>query len=132
MKTIFTGKLRYSGGPIHPEALSTKQANTVNKHRLYWAAYLHMSRLSRKNMMETSAEFSHNADNDAEIISRFTQIPKWFKKLPRIFPCEEFLEKKPLNSEINAEVLIPLSPLQIYNVYVYPTAIDFGMVIKSI
>ncbi|XP_035722704.1 cilia- and flagella-associated protein 47-like [Vespa mandarinia] len=129
VKTIFTGKLRYSGGPIHPEALSVKQANTVNKHRLYWAAYLHMSRLSRKNIMETSVvKFSHNADNDAEIISRLTRIPKRFKELPRIFPCEKFLDKKPSSSEINAEVLIPLSPLQIYNVYIYPTTIDFGMV----
>ncbi|XP_047351514.1 cilia and flagella-associated protein 47-like [Vespa velutina] len=129
VKTIFTGKLRYSGGPIHPEALSVKQANTVNKHRLYWAAYLHMSRLSRKNIMKTSVvKFSHNADNDAEIISRLTRIPKRFKELPQIFPCEKFFDKKPSISEINAEVLIPLSPLQIYNVYVYPTTIDFGMV----
>lgn len=132
MKTIFTGKLRYSGGPIHPEALSAKQANTVNKHRLYWAAYLHMSRLSRKNMMETSAaKFSHKVDNEAEIISRLTRVSKRFKELPRIFTCDEFLDKKP-SSEINAEVLLPLSPIQIYNVYVYPTTINFGMVIKLI
>ncbi|KAK2584069.1 hypothetical protein KPH14_006516 [Odynerus spinipes] len=67
-------------------------------------------------------------DDDVEIISRLMRVPKQYKELPRILPCNKLFVKKPSISEINAEVLIPLTPTQIYNVHVHPATVDFGMV----
>ncbi|XP_043492465.1 cilia- and flagella-associated protein 47-like [Polistes fuscatus] len=128
VKTIFTGKPRYSIDPIHSETFTAKQANTINKHRLNWADYLHMSQLSRKKMLETSvAELFSDEDNENDIISQLTRVPKKYQELPLLLHCKEFYDKK-LNSEIRNEIFIKLSPLQIYNVYVHPATINFGLV----
>ncbi|KAI4480245.1 hypothetical protein M0804_010243 [Polistes exclamans] len=128
VRTIFTGKPRYSLGPIHSETFTAKEANTINKHRLYWDDYLYMSQLSRKKMLGMSvAELFSDEDNENDIISRLTRIPKKYQKLPLLFTSDKFFDKN-YNSEISTEILTTLSPLQIYNVYVHPSTINFGMV----
>ncbi|XP_015191015.1 PREDICTED: uncharacterized protein LOC107074068 [Polistes dominula] len=128
VKTIFTGKPRYTLGPIQFEAFTGKQANTINKHRLYWADYLYMSQLSRKKMLGMSvAKLFPNDDNDNDVISRLTQVPKKFQELPLTFPCKKFADQK-FHSKIHPKIFTTLSPLQIYNVYVHPAIINFGMV----
>ncbi|XP_034195084.2 cilia and flagella-associated protein 47 isoform X2 [Osmia lignaria lignaria] len=68
---------------------------------------------------------------DREILDRLLRLPKWkYEDMFKTVKCNSGLDKKEvLPSSINTEVLIPLSPLQIYNVRVYPSIFTFGMVV---
>ncbi|XP_076397543.1 cilia and flagella-associated protein 47 isoform X3 [Megachile rotundata] len=71
-------------------------------------------------------------DPDSGIIDRVIGSPKWkFKDMSKIVECNPALQRELLSSRINTEVLIPLSPLQIYNVHIYPSMFTFGMVSNS-
>lgn len=63
--------------------------------------------------------------HDNEIIGKVVHIPKWkYKKVSETVKCYTSVKKL----STSTEVLIPLTPLQIYNVRMYPTLFAFGMV----
>lgn len=72
-------------------------------------------------------------DNDEEIMKRILRAPKWKHDdcsvmVNRFISC---IKKPTLERSIcksKAAILIPLSPLQIYNIRIHPTAFAFGMV----
>lgn len=72
-------------------------------------------------------------DDEEEIMKRLLDLPKWRidKDYSKIISRCMRRVKSPLEksiSTIKAAVLIPLSPVQIYKVYIYPTTFAFGMV----
>ncbi|XP_011873042.1 PREDICTED: uncharacterized protein LOC105564890 [Vollenhovia emeryi] len=73
-------------------------------------------------------------DDDEEIMKRLLRPPKWkplYKNYSKIISRFAGNVRCPLEksiSTIKAAVLIPLSPLQIYKVHIYPTTFAFGMV----
>lgn len=75
-------------------------------------------------------------DDDEEIMKRILRAPKWKHDdyptmVDRFIYCtkKSTLERSICTSK--AAVLIPLSPLQIYNIHIRPTAFTFGMVGNS-
>ncbi|XP_011691903.1 PREDICTED: uncharacterized protein LOC105452479 isoform X2 [Wasmannia auropunctata] len=73
-------------------------------------------------------------DDDEEIMKRLLRIPKWkmlYKDYSKIINRFDGNVRSPLEKSIfatNAAVLIPLSPLQIYKVRIYPSTFTFGTV----
>ncbi|XP_032680467.1 cilia- and flagella-associated protein 47-like [Odontomachus brunneus] len=72
-------------------------------------------------------------DDDQEIMKRILRAPKWkhddYPTMVDRFIC--CMKKPTLERSIctsKAAVLIPLSPLQIYNIHIHPIAFVFGMV----
>lgn len=64
-------------------------------------------------------------DDNEEIMGKVIHIPKWkHKKISETVKCYTSVKKL----STSTEVLIPLTPLQIYNVRMYPTLFAFGMV----
>lgn len=62
-------------------------------------------------------------------MQKVTHIPKWkHKDVSGTVKCLASLGKMLSTLTASTEVLIPLSPLQIYNVRMYPTLFAFGMV----
>ncbi|KAK1123765.1 hypothetical protein K0M31_008460 [Melipona bicolor] len=72
-------------------------------------------------------------DDEEEILQRVVHIPKWkYKNVSETVKCATTLDKKfllPLTT--STSMLIPLSPLQIYNIRMYPTLFAFGMVVPK-
>lgn len=76
-------------------------------------------------------------DDDEEIMKRILRAPKWKPDdYPTMVGKSIYCMRKPvLERSIctsKAAVLIPLSPLQIYNIYIRPTKFAFGMVTQNI
>ncbi|XP_036142840.1 cilia- and flagella-associated protein 47 [Monomorium pharaonis] len=90
---------------------------------------------SKKELLSKKSLPTKITDDDEEIIKRLLRSPKWkvlYKDYSKII-SRYFAEsvKYPLKksiSAIKAAVLIPLSPLQIYKVHIYPATFTFGMV----
>ncbi|XP_043513633.1 cilia- and flagella-associated protein 47-like [Frieseomelitta varia] len=69
-------------------------------------------------------------DDEEEILQRVTHIPKWkYKNVSETVKCATTLDKKISALTTSTSVLIPLSPLQIYNIRMYPILFAFGMVV---
>ncbi|KAG7200973.1 hypothetical protein KM043_003330 [Ampulex compressa] len=63
---------------------------------------------------------------DEELLRRFLRPAKW--SYERVVPCKDLaLVRSPISNTLD-KVLIPLSPLQIYNVHIFPTMFTFGLV----
>lgn len=73
-------------------------------------------------------------NDDEEIIKHLLSSPKWkplYKNYSEIIDKFARSLRCPFKKSISttkAIVLIPLSPLQIYNVHIFPTNFAFGMV----
>lgn len=73
-------------------------------------------------------------DDEEEIMKRLLRSPKWklsYKDYSKIINRFTGSARSPHRKSIlttKAAVLIPLSPLQIYKVHIYPTSFAFGMV----
>lgn len=76
-------------------------------------------------------------DDDEEIMKRLLRSPKWkllHKDYSEIISRFTGNVKSSLEKSISTTktaVLIPLSPLQIYKIHIYPTTFAFGMVSNS-
>lgn len=78
---------------------------------------------SKKGIIEIKCE------DHEEIIQKVAHIPKWkHKDVSGTEKCLASMGKMLSTLTASTEVLIPLSPLQIYNVRMYPTLFAFGMV----
>lgn len=61
-------------------------------------------------------------------MQKVAHIPKWkYKNVSETVKCATF-DKTISALTTSTKVLIPLSPLQIYNIRMYPTLFAFGMV----
>ncbi|XP_060830391.1 cilia and flagella-associated protein 47-like [Bombus pascuorum] len=79
---------------------------------------------SKKGIIEIKCE------DHEEIIQKVAHIPKWkHKDVSGTEKCLASMGKMLSTLTASTEVLIPLSPLQIYNVRMYPTLFAFGMVV---
>lgn len=73
-------------------------------------------------------------NNDDDIVKRLLRVPKWkvlHKNISGMADVSATRKKSPPEktiSSIKAIVLIPLSPLQIYKIYIFPTTFAFSNV----
>ncbi|KYN34233.1 Uncharacterized protein CXorf59 [Trachymyrmex septentrionalis] len=89
---------------------------------------------SKKGLLSRKSLPIKKIDEDEEIMNRLLSLPKWkllYKDYSQMCKFTENV-KSSLKKSIfatKAAVLIPLSPLQIYKVHIYPTTfVHFGMV----
>ncbi|KYN08347.1 Uncharacterized protein CXorf59, partial [Cyphomyrmex costatus] len=91
---------------------------------------------SKKGLLSRRSLPTKVVDDNEEIMKRLLQLPKWKQLYEDYSQIYKFAGnvKSPLKKSIfatKAAVLIPLSPLQIYKVHIYPTTFVFGMVASN-
>lgn len=103
--------------------------NSINQN-LNSPIFLKLNRFFNKGKRSLPTKI---VDDDEEITKRLLSLPKWkllYKDYSQMCKFTGNV-KSPLKKSIFATktaVLIPLSPLQIYKVHIYPTTFVFGMV----
>ncbi|TGZ55685.1 Uncharacterized protein DBV15_01392 [Temnothorax longispinosus] len=89
---------------------------------------------SKKGLLSKKSLPTKIIDDDEEIMNRLLRSPKWkllYKDYSEVISRFAGNVRSPFKKSISttkAAVLIPLSPLQIYKVHIYPTTFAFGMV----
>lgn len=113
-------------GTDNEYALTPEEAAFRSRHRLYWSNYVCLKRAQRE---KTALDCSNATLIDMNDCKNLLTA-----KLPKI--KEQSIAKKMLSQVVaprlvikaTEEILVPLSPLQIYNVKIAPTILSYGLV----
>ncbi|KAG5334446.1 CFA47 protein, partial [Acromyrmex charruanus] len=91
---------------------------------------------SKKGLLSRKSLPIKKIDEDEEIMKRLLSLPKWkllYKDYSQMCKFTENVKSSFKKSifATKAAVLIPLSPLQIYKIHIYPTTLVFGLVASN-
>lgn len=109
--------------------LSAKEAAFRSHHRLYWSNYIR----SRRTRREAAAlrRFSLVLDDTTDCRDLHnTKLPA-IKEPSMAFKMLTGAMDVGIVDKPKDEMLVPLSPLRIYNVKIYPTVLAYGLVSKK-